>query len=442
MFPLSFTGGKAVMMNRKLAEAIIGCLQLSGASYDFGQMARFSPLDWERTTGWIDRAGLTLYLFERLRAWGATGVLPLRVLARFERNLADNRCRVDHLLHETGCINEKLNQAGVQYVVIKGFSLWPEFCTNPYLRTQCDLDYMVARQSLRSAQNVLLEIGYERRGRSDLQEFAFERPLQRVPTQFDSPYKVATTPMVELHVGIWEDMTHHVPLEEPAFVLDSHKLKEWGGLRFPVLSEEDALLLQLLHAFQHMVSYWVKPSWLLEIGRFMEKRWRDSLFWNKFSQRLEAAPRLAEFSTIALELSANVFSAPMPEVAKHWRQFLRPSARLWLDNYGRSWALGERPPHKSKVFPDSKLPLFMIGEYIPDRRTSRDSLRHGLIPWRIPGKRSSTVFAEVKNRPWTRVQALCLDSAFAIQQLSFHAGAGLRYLWELPRWRNLTRSAR
>jgi hypothetical protein len=301
---------------------------------------------------------------------------------------------------------------------------------------------MVARRSLRSAQNVLLEFGYERRGRSDLQEFAFERPLQRVPSQFDSPFKLETTPMVELHVGIWENMTHHVPLEEPAFVLDSPKLKEWGGLRFPVLSEEDTLLLQVLHAFQHMLSYWVKLSWLLEIGRFMEKRWRDTPFWKKFSQRLEGAPRLAEFSTMALELSAIVFSAPMPEVAQQWRQFLRPSARLWLDNYGHGWALGERPPHKSRVFPDSKLFMFISGEYIPDRRARRDSLRHGLMPWKIPGKQPSTVFAQVKNRPWTRVQALWWDSAFTIQRLSFHAGAGLRYLWELPRWRNLTRSTR
>lgn len=256
------------MMNRKLAEAIIGCLQMSGASYDFGQLARFSLRDWEETMGWIDRAGLTLYLLERLKACRTTEVLPPRVLARFEQNLADNSCRVDHLLYETGCINEKLDQAGVQYVVIKGFSLWPEFCSDPYLRTQCDLDYLVARHSLRSAQNVLLELGYEGRSRRfDSQQFAFERPLRRVPSQFDSPYKLQTTPMVELHVGIWEDMTHHVSLEEPAFVLNSPKLKEWGGLRFPVLSDEDALLLQVLHAFQHMLSYWVKLSWLLEIGR-------------------------------------------------------------------------------------------------------------------------------------------------------------------------------
>src|SRR3984957_8214714 len=167
------------MMNRKLAEAIIGGLQLSGASNDFGQLARFSARDWERTMGWIDRAGLALYLTDRLKACGATEVLPPRVLARFERNLADNRGRVDHLLYETAGINEKLDQAGVQYVVIKGFSLWPQFCSNPYLRTQCDLDYLVARPSLRSAQNVLLELGYEGRRRPlDVQQFAFERPLQ------------------------------------------------------------------------------------------------------------------------------------------------------------------------------------------------------------------------------------------------------------------------
>lgn len=430
------------MMNRRLAEAIIGGLQLSG-SYDYGQLARFSPRDWEQTVGWIDRAGLTLYLLERLKACGATEVLPPRVLARFERNLADNTCRVDHLLYETGCINEKLDQAGVQYVVIKGFSLWPEFCSNPYLRTQCDLDYLVARQSLRSARNALLELGYETRHRRfDVQQFAFERPLRRVPSQFDSPYKVQTTPTVELHVGIWEDMTHRVPLEEPAFDLNSPKFKEWGGLRFPVLNDEDALLLQVLHAFQHMLSYWVKLSWLLEIGRFMEKRSRDSLFWKQFGKRLQSEPQLAEFSAIAFELSANVFSAPMPEVAQPWSQCLHPSARLWLDNYARRWALGETPPHKSRVFPDSKLSLFISGEYIPDLRARRDTLWHGLMPCKIPGKQPAAIFTQVKNRPWTRMQALWVDSAFTMQRLSFHGSAGLRYLWELPRWRSLTRSTR
>ncbi len=427
------------MMKRRLAESIIDGLRLSGASYDFGQLGRFSPRDWEQSVGWIDRAGLTLYLLEQLRTCGATEVLPPRVLARFEQNLADNRSRVDHLLYETGCINEKLDQAGVQYVVIKGFSLWPEFCSNPYLRTQCDLDYLVARHSLRSAQNVLLEFGYEARRGSDVQ-FEYERPLQRVPSQFDSPYKLQTTPTVELHLALWEDMEHRVPLEEPAFVLDSSRFKEWGGLRFPVLSEEDALLLQVLHAFQHMVSYWVKLSWLLEIGRFMEKRWRDSPFWKQFSKRLEGAPRLAEFSMMVLELTAKMFSAPLPEVAQHWRQFLRPRARLWLDNYSHGWALGERPPHKSKVFPDTKLSLFLNEQYIPDGPTKWDFLRRQLIPWKIPGKNPAVVFTPVENQPGTRLQALWVDSTHTVQRLSFHGGAGLRYLWELPRWRNLKRS--
>ena len=429
------------MVNRDLAQAILGSLQLCGTTYDFHQLARFSSRDWDRTMGWIDRAGLTLYLTERLKACGATEVLPPRVLARFEQNLADNRRRVDHLLYETGCINEKLDRAGVQYVVIKGFSLWPEFCSDPYLRTQCDLDYLVVRKSLRCAQNALLEFGYEARRHSDVQ-FEYERPLQRVPSQFDSPYKLQTTPTVELHLGLWEDSAHHVALEEPAFDLASPKFKEWGGLRFPVLRDEDALLLHLLHAFQHMLSYWVKLSWLLEIGHFMEKRWRDSLFWKRFSQHLESAPRLAEFATIALELTAKVFSIPMPEVAQHWRQFLRPSARLWLDNYSQSWVLGERPPHKSRVFPDSKLSLFIHGDYISDSRARRDFLGHALVPWKVPGKRPSAVFERVKNRPWTRVQTLWVDSTYTAQRLCFHSGAGLRYLWEWPRWRNLKRSTR
>lgn len=425
------------MVNRKLADAIIGCLRLSEAPYDFGKLARFSLRDWERTMGWIDRAGLTLYLFDRLRACEAIEVLPARVLARFEQNLADNRSRVDHLLSETDCLNEKLVQAGVHYVVIKGFSLWPEFCSDPYLRTQSDLDYLIARQSLRSAQNVLVELGYEARRQSDVQ-FEYERPRLRIPSQFDSPFKLQTTPTVELHVGLWEDISHQIPLEDPAFVLDSSRWKEWGGLRFPILSEEDAFLLQVLHAFQHLLSYWVKLSWLFEIGHFIEKRRQDCQFWEQFNRRLERAPRLAEFSAIALELTAKLFCVPLPEAAQDWRRFLRPHARLWIDNYAQNWACGERPPHKSRIFPDSKLSLFINEKYIPASARA-DYLRHALMPWKIPGNNPAVVFSPINDQPRTRLQARWLDIVFTVQRLSFHAGAGLRYLWELPRWRSLSR---
>jgi hypothetical protein len=427
------------MVNRDLAETIVSSLQLSGISYDFAQLARFSSRDWDQTLGWLDHSGLTLYLLKRLEEGGATQILPSQVLARFEGNLADNKCRVQQLLSETGCINEKFDQAGVRYVVVKGLSLWPEFCSDPYLRTQCDIDYMVSRQSISTAKNVLAQSGYEAKRYSDVQ-FEYERPLERVPSQYDSPYKLQTTPTVELHVGIWENVKHRVPLEEPAFVLDNPKMREWEGLRFPVLSDEDAFLLQVLHAFQHLLSYWVKPSWLLEIGRFMERRWQDSVFWNEFSRRLEAQPRYAEFATITLELTAKMFSAPMPEVVQEWKGCLHRSARLWLDNYGRSWAMGERPPHRSRIFPNSKLSLFFQAEYIPDLGARRDFLRRELVPWKVPGKQPSVVFEQVQSKPWTRVQALWLDSAFTAQRLSFHAGAGLRYLWELPRWRSLSRS--
>ena len=123
-------------------------------------------------------------------------------------------------------------------------------------------------------------------------------------------------------MGIWDDSSHHVLLEEPGFDLDPTRLHEWGGLRFPVLCDEDAFLLQILHVFQHMLSYWVKLSWLFELGHFLERRCRDSSFWEKLDKRLEGSLRLTEFLTITLELVARVFSAPLPRVAERWRHFL------------------------------------------------------------------------------------------------------------------------
>jgi hypothetical protein len=353
-------------------------------------------------------------------------------LARFEQNLADNKRRVDGLVSETGRINEKLNQAGIRYVVIKGLSQWPAFCSNPYWRVQCDLDYLVGSQSLHAAQCALEECGYKVKHFSEVQA-QFEQPRQRVPSRFDNQYKLQTIPMVEVHVGIWDASIHHIPLEVPGFALDPTRVQEWGGLRFPVLSDEDAFLLQALHVFQHMLSYWVKLSWLLEIGHFLERRWQDSTFWEKLDQRFESRPRLTEFVAIVLELAAKMFSAPRPEVAERWGHVLRPSARLWLDHYAWNWAFGDIPLHESRVFPGSKLSLLLHREYISDSRAKRDLTHRQLIPW----KKVAAMVAPGRNRPSTQVQAYWLQSVHALR---FHAGAGLRYLWELPRWRELRKS--
>jgi hypothetical protein len=421
-------------VNRALAEAVVSCLRVSGQDRDFHALSRFSTRDWRRTYHWLDNAGLTLYLLQRLKHLDTLRVLPAEVLARLERNLTDNRTRVDQLIVETGRLSARFEREGVRHAVIKGLSLAPEFCPDPYLRSQCDVDFLVDRQSLAPAQRVLEECGYGATNSSEVQ-FSYERPLQRVPSKLDDPYNVRTAPTVELHLAMWDNGTHQVPFMEPEFSLNGLKVQKLGEVSFPALHDEDVFVLQVLHVFQHLLACWVKMSWLFEISYFLERRWTDSIFWSRLDERIRFVPRLTEFSAIVLGLATQVFSPHIPDGAKAWGRSLSPAAMTWLNNYGRSWAFGDRPLHESTLFPDAKVSLFLHREYLPDPEIRRSVMRRYLLPYSRP----STIARPLKNKPATRLPAYWRQGTFVLQRLMFHLGSGLRYLWELPRWRGLNR---
>jgi len=421
-------------VNRALAEAIVGCLRLSGeTTQDENKLNQFSLNDWERTFRWLDNAGLALYFLQRLKSQHATELLPAPVLARLEENLSQNQRRVSHMVHDFGFLNREFDQAGVNYAVMKGFSLFPGFCPDVCLRPQSDFDYLVDRQSLAAARRVLDEAGYCPT-RNSSTEFVFARPPKRIPSRFDSPYRVETEPAVELHLATWDNEEHCVPLAGPHFSLDSKINKQWNGLSFPTLNDEDAFLLQVQHVFQHMLGYWVRLSWLLEVGYFLDQQRSETFFW-KIEQRSRELRCFTEFAAIVTGLSARMFSAHVPSTMKAWTEDLRPSARIWMDNFGRDWAFGNHPTHESSRFPATKLVLFLHQEYVPDPQIRRKLTRRRLFPWKGPPR----IGIPPSPEPLVRLRALWRQWGFTFQMLGFHVGAGLRYLWELPRWRRMNK---
>lgn len=421
-------------MNRALAEAIVRCLSLSGETYDVNVLRKFRLHHWQRTFHWLDGSGLTLYLLERLKSIGATELLPAPVLARFEKNLADNRRRVNYLADEFGSLNERFLREGLNYAVIKGFSLVPMYCPDAVLRAPSDLDYLVDKLSLPVAQRVLEETGYRLQRFSDI-EFKFGRPSTRIATVFDDPYSRETGPLVELHLAFWNRKVNRVPLSEPEFRLDQTIDHDWEGLRFPALKDEDAFVLQILHIFQHTVEGWIKLGWLLEIGCFLQAQLSDVQFWARVDARMREVPCLAEFAAVVMGLAERAFAAPMPPIAKKWAQRLRLPARLWLENYGRRWAFAEHPYDSLSVFSAAKLALFLHREFIPDPNVRKEITQQRLFPW----KRPEQIAVPVDNTAGSVLTARRLQRTFVLQRVIFHLGSSSRYLLEMPRWRKLNR---
>lgn len=214
-----------------------------------------------------------LYFLQRLKELHADTSLPLSVRTRFEDNLEKNRLRVAEMAKEFGVFIRGFEDAGVQYVAEKGFALVPEYCPDAGHRLQLDLDFLVSRASMEAAQAVLRSTGYvqtEVSGPPDGPwELAFRAGEFRWPSPNEDYYAPPTERSVELHFNLWEPDREGIDLRTSDDFFDRSVIRCWNGIHFRALGDEDALILQALHAFKHIQAGWCRPAFFLEIARFL-----------------------------------------------------------------------------------------------------------------------------------------------------------------------------
>jgi Uncharacterised nucleotidyltransferase len=428
------SGGSVVRRNS--AEEIVQFLSFSSDPCDcLNALKEFSERKWEGALRWLDDAGLAFYFLQKIKNINATETLPTWVMSRLERNSAANQRRVGYMSSRFDFLNQRLNDAGVRYAVLKGLSLVPQFCPDATLRHQGDFDYLVDEQSLFTAQRVLVEAGYNPRSSRSSREFIFVMPGTEKPTRSAGQYRAEAPHAAELHLDIWDSEQHGLPLMEGLFSVQRTSTHHWNGFEFPALADEDAFLLQVLHACNHLFSYWIRMSCLFEIGHFMNRRASDTLLWTRVARRVGDNFVLRELIVVVTELVAQLFAPPIPTLVRVWGQQIRPASRVWIESYARYWAFCEVPIYEFRLFPRAKLVLFLQQQY-KDARAQKRSLRDRLLPF----SRFSRIASAVKDKP-----SLVLDASWRKRQLLvrkslFHALAGLRYFCEIPRWLWLNRA--
>lgn len=417
-------------MSRALAESIVDFLSFSGNTVDhLIELRGFHNRDWERSRTWLHDAGLALYLLQKLKATNATDILPRPVLSRLEENLSANRRRVAYMSRQFDFLNQKFDAAGVKYVAVKGFSLVSQFCPDAALRHQSDFDYLVDPQSIPVAQRELESAGYSLKKHST-NEFVFLMPSARISTSADEQYEAYAPHAVELRVAFWDRDSHGVFLAEPEFSLENVRNHRWQEMTFRVLPEEDIFLLQVIHAFNHLLTGWIRMSWLYEIGYFLNERSTDTSLWERIERRMGGDPLLREMVVVVLDLSTRFFRAPLPSMCKPWAEKLRPTVRIWIQNYARTWVFGKNRVDQFGLFSSAKFILFLHQQYLPDASARRHLIRTRLLPWEQFFRRARSVTTESSTNFGGRGRQL----ERVLIRFLFHMTAGLRYLWEVPRW--------
>jgi hypothetical protein len=378
-------------------------------------LQNLSRRDWRSLLHWLDISGLALYFLDRITELRLCDWLPPSVLARLQQSLIDNTARTRGMIAESVAIQQEFLQARLSYANLKGLSLWPSSVPKPQLRSQFDLDFLVAEGSAAEARRILERRGYRLylvSGRS------WEFKLNETPgASLKDLYKASPSHAVELHIEANAPGSFS-PLQRI-------ERRELHGCSMPVLSPVDLFLGQGIHAYKHVCSEFSRVAHLLEFRRHVLARRGDHAFWNELRSTAAGNPRASLGLGVVTLLITHVMGDFAPEELTDWTvQCLPQSARLWVEMFGRRTVFGS--------FPGSKLYLLLQRELEAAGVPAKRSLRQILLPKRLP----PPVIRAFPNETLTvRFRRYRVQFNFILLRLRFHIVEGLHYAWESRRWR-------
>lgn len=379
------------------------------------QLQNLSIREWRRLLRWLDISGLALYFLDRIVELKLTGWLPGNVLARLQENLRDNTERTHGMIAESIAIQQKFQDSRLSYANLKGLSFWPSSVPKPELRSQLDLDFLIAEQSAPEAKRILEQRGYRLyvvSGRS--WEFKLN---ERPGVSLKDLYKASPSHAVELHIESYPP--------NRISPLGRAEKRDLYGCTMPVLSPVDLFLGQGLHAYKHVCAEFSRVAHLLEFRRHVLFRYEDDAFWSQLKFITEGSPRACLGLGVVTLLIAHTMGDFAPEALTHWTvECLPRSARLWVARYGRRAVFGSAPG--SKLYLLLQRELEAVG--VPAKR----SFRQILLPVRLP----PPVIRRFPNETLAiRLGRYRMQLQFIAFRLRFHIVEGLRYAWESRRWR-------
>jgi len=377
---------------------------------------------------WLDRSGLALGFFRQLQNHNIA--IPKDWHQALEQRWLKNTERMQGMLAEAQHLHNTFRSFAVTAVCLKGFTLTPDFCDDPFVRHQVDFDFLVAPSSVHAAAEALRFCGYSAARLNEEGETCFRTASQHIPSANDDLYVPQAQRQVDLHTSIWEPCAW-LRVEVPQDCLKYARPHSNHGMECLSLSLEDKFLVQVLHAFRHALHPWLRVSWLLEIGKCLDKHQENTTLWNRVIHRAGSTHLAKSIFGFVLGLVHRLFHTPIPAPLGLWTEnAITVSLRVWLDHFGVDWALCD--------WPGSLNNLFFACDFIPDPDLRKQYVRSRLLPGKAP--------LSLGSRPKAGAPKFLQWQAARLRYVAQRAAAHLKDLLALPwqsfRWRRALESSR
>lgn len=369
--------------------------------------------EWTDALRWLDISGLALYFLARVQEKNLDAMLPPPVRRRLCQNLADNTRRTASMLAESIDIQRDFQRSGLHYAVLKGFSLWPHSVPRPELRSQLDLDFLIAERDAPEARQMLEGRGYRLHAVSGRSwEFKTEAP----PSSLAQLYCPSPNRALELHLE---------SPNSPSAVLGRVEHLRLHGLSVPVLPAVDLFLGQGLHLYKHVCSEFYRPAHMLEFRRHVLARRDDDVFWDQVRERGERNLRTSLALGVVTLLIERTMGSFAPDAFCCWTVDRLPrNLRAWVERYGMRSAVMNFPGNKLYLLLQREMESLGIG--------SRRSIGQALVPRSLPPAITQAAAHETLG---ARVRRHLFQISFVLRRLRFHVTAGVGYLLEARAWK-------
>lgn len=302
--------------------------------------------------------------------------LPGWVRGEVEARIAKIAQRRDRLLETYLEAAQALEQARIEYVLLKGFTNEADTGCDPALRAQSDTDLLCRPGEASAARDALLKHGFVIHPGRELSDNHMQPLLKPHDWRWQGDYFDPKQPVpVEVHHTIWSAKWDRIATPG---VEDFWERREWiqaAGLRVPAFCAVDRLGAGALHLLRHVLRNSVRPGQAWEIGRMLERRAGDRLFWEKWRSLHPAALRGLE--AIAFQFVRVWFGVAMPGAPRKDWDALPVGVHSWLERFAFSPLENLTDPNKDVVWLHlALLPQFKDRWLVARRR---------LLPLRVPG---------------------------------------------------------
>jgi MFS family permease len=351
--------------------------------------------------------------------------LPDRVRLRIEQNLSDNAARWLRVRSAYLEASSVLGARGLDFAVLKGFSMCPQFVESPELRAQYDIDLLFRPEDVLRARDAVAAIGYEPlRG--------FDRfPLDHLPTMirktgwewrgdyFDPEIPVS----LELHFRLWDENTEAFHIDTSQF-WERRERRQLQDVSFTALHGLDALAYACLHLLRHLLRGDLRPSHVYELARFLHASADDTGLWKEWLS-LHDGP-LRNLQAICFALAHGWFECRMAPAARDQVSGLPEPMAAWLAEFGHSPLLGLFHPNKDELW----LHLALLSS--PSAKAA--VLRRRLLPGRLPGPVDAVHIPDREITTRRRIQKQWRYASYLARRVLHHARALLPVLLGGVRW--------